>query len=63
MTPHKCPACDGTGLRIRPPWVAGDQVSWVSSGTGPYPCAPCNGTGLLWAWDGTWEAHVPPDQL
>ena len=45
---QKCPICDGTGLVSKPPWIAGDQDSWTCSGTGPYPCTACNGTGLLW---------------
>lgn len=51
MIPHKCPACDGMGTRNRPSWVAGDQVSWTSTSTGPYPCEPCGGAGILWAGD------------
>ena len=46
--PHKCPCCDGTGLVSRPPGVAGDVVSWPSSGTATYSCRACSGTGVLW---------------
>jgi len=45
---QKCPVCEGTGLVTRPPWVAGDQPTWVDSSCGPYPCKACKGTGLLW---------------
>ena len=46
---QKCPVCNGTGLVSRPPWVAGDMPGWSSTGTGPYPCRTCGGTGTLWA--------------
>lgn len=46
--PHKCPCCDGSGLVSRPPYVAGDQVEWVSTSCGPWRCKSCNGTGVLW---------------
>ena len=42
-----CPVCQGTGLVSRPPWVAGDQTTWTSSSTGPWPCKPCGGQGLI----------------
>ena len=44
---QKCPVCDGTGLVSRPPGVAGDQETWFSSSSGPYPCRVCNGNGVL----------------
>lgn len=46
--PHKCPVCDGTGKVSRPPWVAGDVDTWTDSQTGPYPCQPCDGKGIIW---------------
>lgn len=46
--PHKCPVCDGTGLTNRPPYIPGDQPTWVSSDTGPYTCKVCKGEGVLW---------------
>lgn len=49
MTPHKCPCCDGTGLTIRPPWIAGDINTWYDSNAAPYPCKACNGTGIVWS--------------
>ncbi len=45
----KCPECDGTGKVSRPPWIAGDQGEWVSSGTAPYSCGACVGTGVVWS--------------
>lgn len=42
-----CPVCQGTGLVSRPPYIAGDQTYWTDSGTGPYPCKPCGGQGLI----------------
>lgn len=44
---HKCPVCDGQGTVSRPPWVAGDQYEWSSTGTGPYPCRACGGGGII----------------
>ena len=44
---QKCPVCDGTGLMLRPPWVAGDQETWTDTQCGPYPCKICSGIGLL----------------
>ena len=51
MIPHKCPVCDGTGLVSKPPWVAGDQSTWVTTELGPYPCKSCGGTGIIWTFD------------
>lgn len=49
MKPHNCPTCNGTGKVSRPPWVAGDQASWLSTtSAGPWPCQSCNGRGILW---------------
>ncbi len=42
-----CPCCNGTGLRSIPPGIAGDQESFTSNDTGPWPCGPCGGKGLL----------------
>ena len=47
MNPHKCPVCDGSGSVSRPPWVAGDQQTWVTSGEMSFPCNACYGTGVL----------------
>ncbi len=46
--PHKCPVCNGTSLVSTPPGVAGDLESWDATGTAPYNCSPCEGTGVLW---------------
>jgi DnaJ-class molecular chaperone len=43
---QKCPICDGQGIVSKPPYVAGDQNTWVSDRTS-YPCKTCNGTGLI----------------
>lgn len=47
-TPHKCPVCDGSGKVSRPPWVAGDQLTWDASTAEPYECQACNATGVVW---------------
>jgi len=47
--PYRCPICDGTGMVLRPPWVAGDVQQWASTGAGPYPCRPCSGGGIIWS--------------
>ena len=44
---QKCPVCDGTGLVSRPPWIAGDVMTWGSAGTGPYQCKCCAGSGVI----------------
>ena len=44
---QKCPVCDGTGLVNKPPWVAGDQHTWTTSGSGPWPCKRCQGIGTI----------------
>ena len=46
--PWKCPVCDGAGKVSRPPYIAGDQQSWASSGIKTYPCTSCGGTGIVW---------------
>jgi hypothetical protein len=46
--PHRCPVCTGAGTVSRPPWVAGDQAEWASSGTATYPCRACDGKGIVW---------------
>lgn len=47
-TPHACPVCNGHGTVSRPPWVAGDQLTWPVGGTGSYPCRACAGSGIVW---------------
>lgn len=44
---QKCPVCNGTGLVSRPPGIAGDQQTWVSSDAGPYTCRTCGGSGII----------------
>ncbi len=48
MTPHCCPVCNGHGTVSKPPWIAGDVMTWVDTSTAPYPCKACNGTGIVW---------------
>lgn len=48
MIPHRCPVCTGQGKVNKPPYVAGDQETWVSNSAGPWPCQACNGSGILW---------------
>lgn len=47
--PNRCPICNGTGLVSRPPGIAGDVEEWTSTGTGPYTCNACGGTGIIWS--------------
>jgi DnaJ-class molecular chaperone len=42
-----CPVCNGAGTVSRPPWVAGDQMSWTDTGAKNYPCRACDGKGVL----------------
>jgi hypothetical protein len=44
---QRCPVCDGTGLVSKPPGIAGDVTTWMSSSSGPYPCRVCAGAGIL----------------
>jgi len=47
MTAFLCPKCRGQ-LRVNePPWIAGDQASWTSTGTTTYPCPVCKGYGFV----------------
>ena len=62
MTPHRCPVCEGHGLV---PWPAGVTAGMPFSSTsvGPWPCRPCNGTGVLWeATEGGKLAYAPPKE-
>ena len=45
--PFRCPVCVGTGLVSRPPGVAGDVDSWVSSTVATHPCKACAATGIV----------------
>lgn len=42
-----CPVCHGQGFLNKPPWVAGDQHSWLASNTQTYTCQACNGGGMV----------------
>lgn len=44
---EKCPVCNGQGTVVRPPYVPGDQLTWVDTSTAPYPCKVCNGKGII----------------
>lgn len=46
--PFCCPVCHGQGKVLRPPHVAGDQMTWFDNGEGPYQCQACSGTGVVW---------------
>ena len=47
-TPHGCPVCNGAGKVQRPPWIAGDQISWTAPAFDLYDCQACSGTGIVW---------------
>lgn len=59
MPYQKCPKCDGQGIVSKPPWVAGDVTTWVSS-SAAYPCSACNGSGLLFYKDILNESETKP---
>jgi len=42
-----CPNCNGQKIVSRPPWLAGDQQEWSSTGTDTYPCPTCDSRGYL----------------
>jgi hypothetical protein len=41
-----CPKCNGQRVVAKPPWVDGQQMTWVSD-NGSYPCDICNGSGII----------------
>lgn len=43
----ECPHCRGQKTTSKPPWVVGDQETWVTSDTNLYPCPTCDGKGYL----------------
>ncbi len=42
-----CPKCSGQGHVNKPPYIAGDQHSWVAGNTGGYQCPVCAGRGMV----------------
>jgi DnaJ-class molecular chaperone len=46
--PFTCPVCNGHGTVSKPPWVAGDQNAWGSTGNPLYQCPSCKGTCIIW---------------
>lgn len=49
MTPHTCPVCNGQGKVSRPPYIPGNQESWMSSDPfQTFDCRACTGTGIVW---------------
>lgn len=55
MIPHTCPVCNGQKTVSRPPWIAGDQPTWTSSGVEIYPCPTCDGNGIVWEREAVWQ--------
>lgn len=45
--PFTCPTCHGHGTVQKPPWIAGDQMTWASNEMELYPCPSCNGNGFV----------------
>lgn len=41
-----CPKCNGQGIVSRPPWIAGDIESWMSSESS-YECNLCHGKMII----------------
>ena len=52
-----CPKCNGQGMVSKPPWIAGDQNTWVSSETS-YICDVCDGAKII----ATPEETIPNQQ-
>ncbi len=46
--PFSCPTCYGHGTVQKPPWIAGDQLTWTGSSVELYQCPSCSGTGIIW---------------
>ena len=44
---QRCPVCNGQGTVSRPPHIAGDQPTWVSTTVAPYRCRRCAGLGTI----------------
>lgn len=42
-----CPNCGGQKTASKPPYIAGDVNSWVSSSIPMYPCPTCDGQGWI----------------
>ena len=41
-----CPKCNGQGIVSRPPWIAGNLGSWMSSESS-YECNLCHGKMII----------------
>ena len=44
---HLCPYCHGQRTVSKPPWVAGDQITWTGSSAQNYACPTCSGMGYV----------------
>ncbi len=42
-----CPKCFGQRHVNQPPYVPGDQPTWVSNDTRSHPCPVCRGSGYV----------------
>lgn len=42
-----CPKCGGQGYVNKPPYIAGDQESWVANNTGGFKCPVCHGFKMV----------------
>lgn len=42
-----CPKCHGQGTTNKPPWVAGDQMTWDSTTAMNHICNVCNGAKII----------------
>lgn len=49
-TPHKCPVCEGSGQI---------QIAPVTTDAGTRACHACDGKGIVWSPDVTWEREAP----
>lgn len=45
--PFSCPTCHGQKTVQKPPWIAGDQGTWVASNLNLYPCPTCDASGIV----------------
>lgn len=48
MLPHKCPVCDGTGLKSESFYSPFCQGSWTTKPDQMVSCKTCGGTGIVW---------------
>lgn len=52
MSVYKCPVCQGTGLVPNGFYSNPGMPTYSSTSTSPETCKSCNGTGIVYDFDG-----------